>query len=533
MSKAYNLLVKFKPESISQVRNGEIFFSEPEKIAKEASFLSYLEYRHAIPGLAATGEMKSAENSIDFSKYKGLVYINGAPDLPLDELERLATALRGLEIVEYVEIEPVEPIAPPKVECTPSTGYASSTPDFVHLQGYLEANPAANVFGIDARNAWSLHNAKGQGIKVADIEWGFIYDHEDLEGSNFIELISTTNHDHDDHGTAVAGVIFARNNGFGMLGATHEIDVFYGISEIRHGRVAGIAEGLRHLRAGDVFLYEMQTGGIDSGGVPADFNRAVWDITKEATDAGIIVVAAGGNGAQDLDGQFYAEYRSRGDNGSIRVGAGTRVGRNRASFSTFGSPIHLQGWGDWSVATAGYGPLFNEGRTRTYTDQFSGTSSATPIVGAAAIAVQSWFKARNNGSVITPRQMRDLLIRTGTPQGTGGHIGPLPNIVRAIASMGQVHTVNTQQELSRLDSEGVYLRELLQIYPGVRITTMNGAWASPIVFPSAATVPQGRFIMFSTTATWDVTLVVNGQETIFRSGDSSTHFVQNNLWHMS
>src|SRR5262245_48030745 len=154
MSKSYNLLVKFKPDSISHVKNGEIFFSDPDKITREASFLSYLEYRHAIPDLAATGEIKNTENSIDFSKYKGLVYIKSAPTMPLDELERLAAALRELDIVEYVELESVEPVPPP--EAIPSTGYATSTPDFVNLQGYLEGSSAPNVVGIDALTGWTL-----------------------------------------------------------------------------------------------------------------------------------------------------------------------------------------------------------------------------------------------------------------------------------------------------------------------------------------------------------------------------------------
>ncbi|AEV63125.1 S8 family serine peptidase [Pseudomonas ogarae] len=443
MNKTYNLLVKFTPDSISNVTNGKIFFNESEKKAKHASFLSYLEYRHAIPDLAETGKIKNEENSIDFSQYKGLVYIKNAPYMSLEELQRLATALRDIDIVEYVEIEPVEPeldpVGPaptPSGECM-SAGPTSTTPNFVDRQSYLLGDSGSNVIGIDAMNAWRLFEATGQGIRCADIENGhFAYDHEDLEGSNFIELVPMPGENTNDHGTAVAGIVFARNNGFGMLGVAYDIDVFYGISQGPLGRVGGIAEGLRHLRAGDVFIYEMQTGGREDRLVPADFNRGVWDITKQATDAGIIVVAAAGNGSEDLDHPFYEEYRSRGDNGSILVGAGTRTGRNRFFFSTYGSPIHLQGWGDGYVATCGVGDLFNEGRTKTYTSLFAGTSAATAVVGAAVIAVQSWFK--KTGTVITPRHMRELLIRTGTPQGTGEHIGPLPHIVNAIASQSAV-----------------------------------------------------------------------------------------------
>lgn len=68
-------------------------------------------------------------------------------------------------------------------------------------------------------------------------------------------------------------------------------------------------------------------------------------------------------------------------------------------------------------------------------DRQTPTSSAGPIVASAVIAVQSWYKANHNGEVLSPHAMRDLLIETGTRQGSGGHIGPLPNIRRAIEAL--------------------------------------------------------------------------------------------------
>lgn len=91
------------------------------------------------------------------------------------------------------------------------------------------------------------------------------------------------------------------------------------------------------------------------------------------------------------------------------------------------------------VASAGFGRLFNAGRNRNYTDYFNGTSSAGAIVAAAAVSIQSWYKNRFN-RVLSSQAMRSLLIQTGTPQGTGGHIGPLPNIRRAIEALNVVQT---------------------------------------------------------------------------------------------
>ncbi|MEA9392547.1 S8 family serine peptidase [Acerihabitans sp. TG2] len=465
MSNQFRLMVKFKPESVVSVKEGKINFSNKEEVIKTANYIFNFSYRHVIHFLSDTGECINTQNGIDFSQYKGLVYVENTEGMSEGDLELLAESFQALPYVEYAYVENIMPIAPPSVEShvdliadtggdnnftenePPDISEFSNTPDFINRQDYLRGQGPQGQIGIEADYAWRL-NVLGQGIRCADIEWSFNFNHEDLVGPNFIPVLPTTNTRFNDHGAAVASVIMARNNGFGLLGANYGLDAFYGVSELTRGRVNGIAEGLLRLRAGDVFLYEMQTGGrlvtrpngvTEPELITPDFDRGVWDITRTATNAGVIVIATAGNGAGDLDHPYYNAFRNRGDNGIIRLGAGTRIGRHRASFSTFGSPIHVQGWGDWSVTSAGYGALFNAGPNRNYTHTFSGTSAAGPIVAAAAIAIQSWYKARFQ-RVLAPRAMRDLLISTGTPQGTGGHIGPLPNIRRAIAALNVTPT---------------------------------------------------------------------------------------------
>lgn len=103
------------------------------------------------------------------------------------------------------------------------------------------------------------------------------------------------------------------------------------------------------------------------GRIPVDFETGAWDITQQALKAGILIVAAAGNGGKDLDydGEGYEEYRNRPDNGIIRVGAGSEL-LARASFSTYGSMIHLQGRGTWNVVTTGYGDLYDGGPNNNY-----------------------------------------------------------------------------------------------------------------------------------------------------------------------
>ena len=107
-------------------------------------------------------------------------------------------------------------------------------------------------------------------------------------------------------------------------------------------------------------------------------------------------------------------------------------------FSNYGDIVHVHGWG-WHVTTLGYGDAQAGPDPNTwYTLRFAGTSSASRRLstGAAAACIQSYARTKT-GSPLTPAQVRDVLIKTGTPQEDdaprapiGQHIGPLPNLPR-------------------------------------------------------------------------------------------------------
>jgi subtilisin family serine protease len=84
----------------------------------------------------------------------------------------------------------------------------------------------------------------------------------------------------------------------------------------------------------------------------------------------------------------------RASTGAIMVGAGgpPRDGfkdRERLDFSNYGGRVDVQGWGR-KVATLDYGDLqaCDGDGERHYTGEFSGTSSASPIVAGAAVILQ-------------------------------------------------------------------------------------------------------------------------------------------------
>jgi hypothetical protein len=155
--------------------------------------------------------------------------------------------------------------------------------------------------------------------------------------------------------------------------------------------------------------------------------------TRVASDAGLIVVAAAGNGGLDLDSPTYQSWADLGHSGAIIVGAGSSdANHNRLEFSTYGQRVDLQGWGE-NVATTCCGDLLDLDGTalQMYTGSFNGTSSASPIVASAVVALSQ--VAKDQGTVASADLIRATLRETGVPQGSGGNIGPLPDVGRAVS----------------------------------------------------------------------------------------------------
>ena len=185
-------------------------------------------------------------------------------------------------------------------------------------------------------------------------------------------------------GVAV-GISAAPGNGYGIDGTVEDAVIYTypeWTVEAGYRRVTAITNAIAASEVGDVVLLEMQTTGDGGDYGPAELDPAVWTVVKAGSDAGVVIVAAAGNGSQDLDSPAYAPYMARGDSGAIIVGAGSPdAAHNRLGFSTYGSRVNVQGWGG-AVFTLGYGHFATYGGdpNQRYTDYFSGTSSASAMV---------------------------------------------------------------------------------------------------------------------------------------------------------
>ena len=343
------------------------------------------------------------------------------------------------------------------VRSAPRPRPAPLVEDFTVPQGYLDPPPG----GINAEWAWTLPGGTGKKVVIADLEYSWNLGHEDLPAATVLTLNGKTPYDpfsNDNHGTAVLGEMVSKNDAYGTTGAAfdahvrvvpvcYEYGIFYDY-EITWALV----EVVKELTPGDVILIEQQIDGPNSppagesqfGLVPMEWNECFYAAVKFAVGNGIHVVAAAGNGSQNLDDSVYTAGHAPflNDSGAILVGDGYPPGdsagadRTRGSTSCYGSRVNLQGWGNL-VATTGFGDAYDAGdKNRWYTKTFSGTSSAAAMVAAAVALVESCYE-ETQGSALSPAAMRALLVETGSPQqGDAGaqHIGPRPDVRAAICT---------------------------------------------------------------------------------------------------
>lgn len=352
-------------------------------------------------------------------------------------LDLLAT----MPSVEQAYREPV--VQPAAARYSP----AAATPKFVRQQGYLDAAPG----GIGARHAWKK-GQRGKGVTVADIEGDWVNDHHDLKTANAVTVngVRAASSLWYDHGTAEIGLVIGTRNNYGITGIAFQARILlYSIyrADGSGGNDINIPEAIvqaaQDLEPGAIIYLpiEFRDDFSNGRGFCVEYYDDVFEAVQYAVDRGIVVIEAAGNGGLNLsgsifEGKFNPDQR---DSGAIIVGAGgTPDYRDlqRLSFSCYGDRVNLQNWGE-QVVTTGYGSLHDGGATRTYTASFNGTSSATGITAGAAAVLQGYARSALKRS-LTSREMRSLLVRTGTPQKrpASGKIGPRTDLQKALAEIG-------------------------------------------------------------------------------------------------
>lgn len=400
-------------------------------------------------------------------------YAVEAADKKLDDLAEAMLEQGDLVEAAYVKPESGEPVGlaesddDPINEMLPLPGDAPpASPNFTASQIYLNAAPA----GIDARYAWTQAGGRGAGVTIIDCEWGWNFSHEDLIQKQ-IGVVYGGNSADNNHGTAVLGEYSGDVNSFGVTGICS--DAIAGASSFVNtpSTARTIREAADRLSAGDIILLEIHrsgpngTGSGQFGYIAVEWWPDDFAAIRYAVNKGIIVVEAAGNGFQNLDDAVYntrpngfpASWRNpfnpaNPSSQAVVVGAGAPppgthgrnhgTDRSRLGFSNYGRRVDCQGWGR-EVTTAGYGDLQGGVRNLWYTETFSGTSSASPIVVGALGCVQGILKAQGS-PLLTPASAINLVRSTGSPQqDTPGRprtqrIGNRPNLREMIPAVARI-----------------------------------------------------------------------------------------------
>ncbi len=351
--------------------------------------------------------------------------------------------IRQLNALDEVEIA----YFAPQPEIASRTDFVT-TPDWESSEDYIETAPG----GVGARAAWTLPGGNGLGIQITDIEYGWQLTHEDLsKGATAVGIGgNSTDPDLRPHGTAVMGEMVADSNTYGVTGISYAAN--FGHSSAALGTAQAIYSATNVSGPGDLILIELHSPGphynfaerLDQQGyVAMEYWQDNFDAILNAYAEGVIVCEAAGNGAENFDSPIYdslftREYRN---SHAIICGAGYppvygSLDRSKLGFSNYGSRVDLQGYGV-SVYSTGYGDLYaGMSEDELYTNSFSGTSSASPIVTASVAALSGVFK-QWLGTTLNADSARTLLVSTGSPQMPPSltlAIGPRPNIAAAIGA---------------------------------------------------------------------------------------------------
>lgn len=258
-----------------------------------------------------------------------------------------------------------------------------------------------NSWGVAHIGAGYAHDdgTTGAGVKVAVLDSGIDYNHEDLDDNyaGGYDFVNDDNDPMDDngHGTHIAGIIAAEDNGLGVVGVAPGVSL-YAVKVLNSaavGHYSNIIAALEWCIDNNVDIANHSYYSVVN---PGDTVRFAY---SAAYSAGVLHVACAGNEGNVGGTGNNIGYPARWST-VIAVGA-TQVTDVRASFSSTGSQLELSAPGvsvKSTLLSGGYG-------TKT------GTSQASPhVAGLAALTLED-----NSG--FNPGQIRSDMQANATDLG--------------------------------------------------------------------------------------------------------------------
>jgi len=244
----------------------------------------------------------------------------------------------------------------------------------------------------------------GTGVKIAVIDTGADLNHPDLTSAiagGYSAVDYTTSYQDDNgHGTHVAGIIGARNNGTGIVGTAPDASI-YAVKALDNngsGYNSDVIEGINWAIQNRMDIISMSLGSSQG-------STALQNACNTAYNKGVLLVAAAGNTgtASAKATQDTIGYPARYTTSVISVGA-VDPNNARAYFSSTGKELEVVAPG------VNIQSDYLNGQYAT----MSGTSMATPYVaGDLALLKQA-------NPTLTNVQLRALLDKNVTDLGTKG-----------------------------------------------------------------------------------------------------------------
>lgn len=265
---------------------------------------------------------------------------------------------------------------------------------------------------------------RGKGIKVAVIDSG-IDVHNDLNTNGWIDFSDKVKGykpvDNSGHGTEVAGIIAARNNGIGTIGIAYDAEM-YSVKILdgsNRSKVSSVIKAIEWCINNDIDVINM------SFGLNED-SRILHEYIKKAADNDITIVAAAGNNNQV---QYPAKYDE-----VISVG-GIDKDLNIASYSPNDNYVDVFAPSEMAQTT---------GYVGTYT-----ISNGTSIAAAHVTGIVASLKSKN--SSLTCNQIKKIISESAVGINKGNGIYGLVNYKNAINLCDDLNINTANDEENDID----------------------------------------------------------------------------------